>query len=79
MPFFGVSIGCLEGVWEVSERCLGVVWGLSGGCMVHFNRKNSNLDHFDQLRHLLPMAIFKAIFGQKCKTSGEMWRVKTCT
>ena len=34
MPYFGVSVGCLEGVWEVSGSCLsdfryclgGMVW-----------------------------------------------------
>ena len=28
---FGVSVGCLEGVWKVSRRCLEGVWILSGG------------------------------------------------
>ena len=26
LPKLGVSVGCLEGVWKVSGRCLGVVW-----------------------------------------------------
>ena len=35
VPYFGVSVGCLEGVWEVSGGCL----AHSGLCLGHINAK----------------------------------------
>ena len=36
VPYFGVSAGCLEGVWEVSGGCL----AHSGLCLGHTNAKS---------------------------------------
>ena len=35
LPYFGVSVGCLEGVWEVSGGCL----AHSGLCLGHIDAK----------------------------------------
>ena len=36
VPYFGVSVGCLEGVWEVSGGCL----AHSGLCLGSINAKS---------------------------------------
>ena len=36
VPYFGVSVGCLEGVWEVSGGCL----AHSGLCLGHIDAKS---------------------------------------
>ena len=79
VPYFGVSAGCLEGVWEVSAGCL----AHSGLCLDHLNAKSIaispagiiNLVYF--IFFQWPILVFGCVVP--CNTAEFRWRTfPTC-
>ena len=64
----------------MSVRYLVVFLNYSGhcleGCGVDSFDKKSDLDHFNQLHHFLPVAIFQRFLIKQNQNSDPRWRVK---
>ena len=67
----GHILGCPEGVWRVSWRCLGIIWvTLDTVWRVMLSaqlKKKIILGHFNQLRHFLTVANFRRFRAQNAK------------
>ena len=66
----GHILGCPEGVWRVSWRCLGIIWVTLDTVwmgMLSAQLKKIILGHFNQLRHFLTVANFRRFRAQNAK------------